>query len=56
MAARIDHEGQRFGKLKVIGFSHTVTKGKSTHAYWQCVCDCGEQSLPQICGEGNSYV
>ena len=29
--------GQRFGRLKVLGFDHKSKKG----AYWKCQCDCG---------------
>jgi len=37
MSKRIDLTGQRFGKLVVVGYSHTENK----HAYWLCKCDCG---------------
>jgi hypothetical protein len=39
MTRRIDLTGQRFGRLTVLGYSHT-TKGQ---AFWDCQCDCGNQ-------------
>ena len=36
----IDHTGQRFGKLFVVGKSDKK-KGKYTGAFWECKCDCG---------------
>jgi hypothetical protein len=53
MTARIDVTGRRFGRLTVLGFSHTGKWGK---AIWLCVCDCGNEA--KISGEdlrsGNS--
>lgn len=56
-------QGQKFGKLLVIGRALTP-KGKHW-AYWQCVCDCGNEPIiagPQLrpknrssCGCGQSY-
>lgn len=36
----IDLTGQRFGRLLVVGYSHS--KG---HAYWKCMCDCGIEKV-----------
>lgn len=41
MPKRIDLTGQKFGKLTVIGFSHTE-KGI---AYWSCKCECGNETI-----------
>ena len=35
-------EGNRFGKLTVLGFHH---KDKHYHRYYECVCDCGNESV-----------
>lgn len=35
---KIDISGQRFGRLFVLGFSHTTIKRQ---AAWSCRCDCG---------------
>lgn len=37
-----DITGCRFGRLLAVSFSHT--KGS---AYWNCICDCGRQSVVQ---------
>lgn len=37
MTKRIDLTGQRFGRLVVLGYSHT----KNGQAFWSCQCDCG---------------
>jgi hypothetical protein len=34
--------GKRFGRLKVIGFSHKDKRGKP---YWICQCDCGNTTV-----------
>jgi len=39
MPARLKLEGQRFGRLTVIEFAEV----RKRHAYWHCVCDCGEK-------------
>ena len=38
MRKRLDLVGQKFGRLFVVAFAY-VKKG---HAYWWCLCDCGE--------------
>jgi hypothetical protein len=38
--------GQKFGRLKVLEYSHTQNK----RAYWKCVCDCG---VPKTAMGGN---
>ena len=34
--------GQRFGQLTVQSFSNSSLAG---HAYWHCVCDCGNKAV-----------
>lgn len=41
-----DYSGYRFGRLTVLGFSHT-NKGQS---FWNCICDCGNITTV---GQGN---
>src|SRR4051812_45407686 len=36
--------GQKFGKLVVISFSHKGRVGKSTKHFWNCKCDCGNET------------
>lgn len=37
-----NEEGNRYGRLLVLGYSHSkVYKSGSAHAYWLCHCDCG---------------
>jgi hypothetical protein len=36
----IDLTGQKFGLLTVQGYSHT-----NIHAYWHCLCDCGNKKI-----------
>lgn len=38
-----DLTGKRFGRLYVLGFDHTDSRGRS---YWLCKCDCGNVSVP----------
>lgn len=35
----LKHIGKKFGKLKIIEFSHKDTKQRAFH--WKCICDCG---------------
>ena len=37
--------GQRFGRLKVLEFSHLTPRRMS---YWKCLCDCGKIKTIQI--------
>jgi hypothetical protein len=38
----IDYTDKRFGKLKVVGYSHRVKyKSGSAKKFWNCICDCG---------------
>jgi hypothetical protein len=39
---RIDLDGQKFGRLQVLSFSHI---GKDKRTYWDCVCDCGKTKI-----------
>lgn len=43
---RLDLTGQRFGRLTVVGYSHTNRNRKSV---WNCHCDCGNDC--QVAGE-----
>lgn len=38
MSRMIDLKGSRFGRWRVLSFSH---KNGSDQVYWSCVCDCG---------------
>lgn len=33
--------GQRFGRLKVVGLSHSTIQG----LFWKCLCDCGNEKV-----------
>lgn len=39
---RLDLLGQRFGRLRVVSFSHVGSRNRA--AYWNCLCDCGKVS------------
>lgn len=39
-----DLTGQKFNMLTVLSFAYV----KETHAYWNCICDCGKTSV--VCG------
>ena len=46
-------DGDRFGKLTVLGFHH---KDKHYHSYYECVCDCGKKTMnQQLVGEGKRF-
>lgn len=38
-----DMTGQRFGRLRVLGFDHLDSINSS--AYWKCICDCGTEVI-----------
>jgi len=38
----IDHEGQRFGRLLVLGY---VGVGSYSSSLWLCLCDCGKETF-----------
>lgn len=42
---REDLTGRKFGKLTVLGYDHTDSKGET---WWLCKCDCGNPRLPII--------
>ncbi|PHB11470.1 hypothetical protein COE80_31060 [Bacillus pseudomycoides] len=44
MGKRIDLTGQKFGRLTVIGYSHSDHNNKS---YWDCVCECKNERKVQ---------
>lgn len=37
-----DLTGRRFGRLVVLGYDHTNSRGNS---YWHCLCDCGNERV-----------
>jgi hypothetical protein len=39
---RIDLTGRRYGRLLVLGFSHTT---ELRQAKWRCACDCGSEAI-----------
>lgn len=39
MGYKIDLTGKRYGRLVVLGYSHT--EPKSRKSFWKCKCDCG---------------
>lgn len=41
MPERIDITGNQYGRLTVIGFSHS----KSRRSYWKCRCTCGKEKV-----------
>lgn len=45
----IDLTAQKFGKLTVIGLN--PEKDKSKYAKWDCVCDCGSETISVISGK-----
>ena len=47
ISALKDITGQRFGKLKVLGYDHSekCKDGKSTRTYWLCKCSCGNTKV-----------
>lgn len=46
MVARIDIDGQRFGRWSVL--SRATPSPRHRTVYWQCRCDCGE--IRDVCG------
>lgn len=48
-----DIEGQKFGKLTVIGF---VGKDKHRNTLWRCECECGNQKTIQANNLKNSHT
>lgn len=38
-------EGQIFGRLVVISFSHKLVKDKGTKVFWKCRCSCGKTAV-----------
>lgn len=42
MGKFVDYTGERFGRLVVIGKSHTDNNKKIV---WKCLCDCGNEAL-----------
>lgn len=37
----IDISGNKYNKLTVLEYSHTVKIGSKVRTYWKCQCDCG---------------
>lgn len=56
MNAPIDITGQRFGRLTVVGFSHS--EGRPPRRLWLCKCDCGKSVTTKLaslrCGKTKS--
>ena len=46
----VDRVGQRFGKLVVVSRAddYVATNG-SKHVRWRCVCDCGKETVVDVC-------
>ena len=45
---RKDLTGEKFGRLTVIGFDHSDSKGET---YWKCKCDCGNPRIAIVRGQ-----
>lgn len=45
MKVREDLTGSKFGKLTVVGFSHTKRYSKCTKVFWKCKCECGNECV-----------
>lgn len=44
--SKLNLEGQRFGKLTVISYSHESKDNRNNkHFYWNCKCDCGNEKV-----------
>lgn len=41
---RLNLEGQRFGRLLVLGFTEARKVGTQSKRFWNCRCDCGRES------------
>lgn len=52
---RTDYTGRKFGRLTVIGFSHSKPKKGGSRTYWKCKCECGNETtiLGQEIPKGN---
>lgn len=37
----IDISGNKYNKLTVLEYSHTIKIGSKVRTYWKCRCDCG---------------
>ena len=48
MRERIDFEGQRFGRLIVGSHNRTIKSKTQTVNYWNCTCDCGNQTVVRV--------
>ena len=44
MPPKIDYAGQKFNRMTIISYSHSL----NGHRYWKCVCDCGNYRTVQI--------
>lgn len=41
---RVNLEGQRFGRITVLGFHGVALRnGKPHYSKWECLCDCGNK-------------
>ncbi|SHH32153.1 hypothetical protein SAMN05444169_6882 [Bradyrhizobium erythrophlei] len=39
----INEEGNRYGKLLVLGYAGAKHSGRASRASWHCRCDCGRE-------------
>lgn len=46
----VDHTGERFGRLVVLGRAedYIAPNGKH-HVRWRCLCDCGNETIVDVC-------
>lgn len=41
----IDITGKKFGKLTALKLDHIKKYSKSTHRFWECICECGNKCI-----------
>jgi hypothetical protein len=46
MSKMIEMEGQKIGKLLVLGYAGSKFRGRASRASWHCRCDCGREPSP----------
>ncbi len=52
MPIYMDLKGKQFGRLKVLGFSHSDSKSR----FWICKCECGKKVIKRTSGLVSSRV
>jgi len=45
MSKRIDLTGKHFGRLTVVGLKEVRFQGGTKHAFWNCLCECGNRPV-----------